>query len=215
MSLTHTELVYLMAYVDGEVEDDELPEVEALLAKSEEARSIVAQHAAMGDWVRTSSATKAEAAGADKIADIVLHEIDKLGGGKVVSLEREKARIALNRQRTKEFGALAATAAVAAGIWLLPAKSASVAVVKPPAKSAPAPAPEPQAAPAPSAPGPAAENAVAAAGEPSESDPASAEGRTVDVQTVESPSHPFSIFYVHGAAGLNAQASSVVVWIAE
>jgi anti-sigma factor RsiW len=205
--LTHNELIYLMAYVDGQVDADELPEVEELLARSEEAQQIVAQHRAMGDWVRESSEEKAVAGGADAIADVVLHEIDKLGGGKVISLERERARLALNRQRVKEFGALGAVAAVAAALWLVPTRSSPVAVAPPVAPVAPV-----VQAPIPSAvsPAPSAVPSAMAVTEPSESDPVG-----VDVQSVESPSHPFSIFYVPAATGVNAQASSVVVWIAE
>ena len=40
-TLSKNELVYLMAYADGEVDADEIPEVEALIAKSEEAQQIM------------------------------------------------------------------------------------------------------------------------------------------------------------------------------
>jgi anti-sigma factor RsiW len=209
MSLTHNELIYLMAYVDGQVDADELPEVEALLARSEEAQQIVAQHRATGDWIRQATDEQASAAGADKIADKVLLHIEQLGGGKVIGIERERARVALNRQRVKEFSALGAIAAIAAAIWLVPMRLSPVALVAgtpaEPVKSAASHTP-----PSPSAAAPEPSAAVAAASEPSESDPVG-----VDVQSVESPSHPFSIFYMPAASGANAQASSVVVWIAE
>jgi hypothetical protein len=219
MSLSETELIYLMAYVDGQVDDDELPEVTALLARSEDARQIVAQHAAMGDWVRTSSDERAAGAGADRIAAQVMVEIEKLGGGKVIEIERERGKVALRRQRVKELSALAAFAAVAAAFFLMPGKgspdpSAPVAIKAtstPPRASVNAPAPSPTDPPLPSVvaavPSPSDSSATASATEP--------ESPAVEVQSVESPSHPFSIFYVPAATGLNAHSSSVVVWIGE
>lgn len=211
MSLSETELIYLMAYVDGQVDDDELPEVTALLDRSDEARQIVAQHQALGDWVRDSSDARAAEAGADRIADHVLSEIEKLGGATIINLERERAKAALRRQRTKEFGALFAVAAAAAAFWLVPtAQQAPVAV----APSAVTPAgsvlpvqPIPSAGSVVAAASPSTSGAIASASEP--------EGADVEVQSVDSPSHPFSIFYVPAATGLNAHSSSVVVWIGE
>jgi anti-sigma factor RsiW len=203
MSLSENELTYLMAYVDDQVDDDELPDVRALLARSEEARAIVAQHRAMGDWLRDACDGRAREAGADEIASNVLRQIDELGGGKVIELERERARLAKNRQRVKELSALFVVAAAAAAFFLLPTSSqAPMAVAPTPPSHVKAPAPPPQetASPTPSA------SAVAA----TDSDDPS-----VEVQSVESPSHPFSIFYVPGATGLNAHASSVVVWVQE
>jgi negative regulator of sigma E activity len=219
VSLSETELIYLMAYVDGQVDDDELPEVTALLARSEEARQIVAQHAALGDWVRQSADRAAAAAGADRIAGKVAAEIDKLGGGKVIGLERERAKAALNRQRVKEFGALGAVAAMAAAFLLLPSTGpAPVAKATATATSHASPRVGPSASPPASS--------VALAKEPdahegivaSAAEDPNGDAPAIDIQSVESPSHPFSIFYmpaVPSAAGLKAQSSSVVVWITE
>jgi negative regulator of sigma E activity len=212
VSLSETELIYLMAFVDGQVDDDELPEVTALLAKSEEARQIVAQQAALGDWVRESSNAHAASAGADRIAGHVLAEIEKLGGAKIIDLERERGRVTLNRQRVKEFGALLAVATVAAVFLLYPATNSGSVAVAPvantPASSEPAPPPGSASSVAQaSTPNPAMSGATASLSD--------SEGAGVDVQTVESPSHPFSIFYVPAATGLNAHSSSVVVWIGE
>jgi len=228
MSLSETELIYLMAYVDRQVDDDELPEVEELLKNSEEARQIVAQHAALGDWVRQNSDERAEAGGADRIAGRVLVEIEKLGGGKVIMLEKERVRHALNRQRMKEFSALFAVAAMAAAFLLLPSQgkgpvatgptpSVSVKVPKsavPPGTPGADPAgPGSVVAVAPTA---SAEGEAVVATNPSNPGNAEGEGDTpIDVQSVESPDHPFSIFYVPAATGLEAHASSVVVWIGE
>jgi hypothetical protein len=218
MSLSETELIYLMAYVDGQVDDDELPEVTALLERSEEARQIVRQHAALGDWVRETYDERAKAGGADQIATTVLAEIDKLGGGKVIEIEKTRSRAALKRQRIKEFSALFAVAAAAALFWLIPSTSQPVAQAPkapaPPVSVAAAPPPA-SSTPASSTPSPA-DSALAmsaaAVGDLPVDDP---EGAGVDVQTVESPDHPLSIFYVPAATGVNAHSSSVVVWIGE
>jgi hypothetical protein len=222
MSLSETELIYLMAYVDGQVDDDELPEVTALLARSEEARQIVAQHAALGDWVREASDARAATAGADAIAGDVIAAIDKLGGGKVIDLERERARVALNRQRVKEFSALFAVAAAAAVFWLMPTRpNETVATAPRPSAHTASPAPSARAlAAAPATPGspgagPSGTGSSGAGAAGALASGAEAEEPNVDVQTVDSASHPFSIFYVPGATGVNAHSSSVVVWIGE
>src|SRR6202035_5782485 len=92
--------------------------------------------------------------------DAVMAEADKLGGGKVITLERERARRALNRQRVKEFGALAAVAAVFALLWAWPGSRQGVGspepemVAKGPSFASPMPRP-PERAPerAPVSPG--------------------------------------------------------------
>jgi hypothetical protein len=213
MSLSETELIYLMAYVDGQVDADEIPEVTALLDRSDEARQIVAQHEAMGDWVRESSDARAAEAGADRIAGHVLAEIEKLGGASIIDLERERVKVALRRQRVREFGALFAVAAAAAAFWLMPSRQSGPVADAPtavtPAGSVRAAQPAPSASSlVASAPSTSSSGAMASATEP--------EGATdVEVQSVDSPSHPFSIFYVPAATGLNAHSSSVVVWIGE
>ncbi len=207
MSLSKNELLYLMAYVDGEVDDDELPEVLALIEKSEEARQIVAQEVALADWVRADADAHATAGRADGIAESVMKRIDAEGGAKIITLERQRAKRELDRQRVKEFGALAAVAAAIALFYLWPSTPDRVAqgpnpdAVQSAAPVAPAP---PSAAPAPSA---APEPSAVAANE--------GEIPAIDVQAVESPQHQFSIFYVPAGTGANPHASSVVVWIGE
>jgi anti-sigma factor RsiW len=120
MSLTKNELLYLMAYADGEVDDDELPEVEALIAKSDEAKQVLEQQAALRQWALDAGEASATQARADGIADAVMSKIEALGGASVITLERERAKRSLNRQRTKEFGALAAVAAVVSLFYLWP-----------------------------------------------------------------------------------------------
>jgi hypothetical protein len=223
MSLTENELIYLMAYVDHQVDDDELPEVHDLLERSEEARLIVAQHAALGDWVRTSNDLRAAEAGADRIASHVMTEIESLGGAKVIEIERERGRVALNRQRVKEFGTLFAIAAVVLAFWAMPTKKPDVVAVAPSTRPAGPPSASP---PLPSPPGPSNSAGSAVAAAPSDSASDDSKGATlaiasdpedtdVDVQSVDSESRPFSIFYVPAASGLNAHSSSVVVWIGE
>jgi hypothetical protein len=199
-----------MAYADGEVDADEMPEVEALIAKSEEAQHIMAQQAALRDWVVEDGDHRATEGQADRIADAVMAGVEELGGAKVISLERGRAARELNRQRFKEFGALAAIAAAVALFWLWPSSDGA-----PVAKTEPT-APSSNTAPALDTPPPAsAAAAPPAAGSSEAVATAEAELPGIDIQAVESPEHQFSIFYVPAATGTNAHASSVVVWIGE
>jgi hypothetical protein len=209
MSLSSDELVQLMAYIDGQVDEDEVAEVEALIARSAEARHVVADVSAVGAWMREASDQKAAAAGADKIADLVMAEAEALGGAKVITLERERARRALNRQRVKEFSALAAVAAALTLLWLWPAHDRT-----PPVAVANAPAPTSTGAPSPIKPGVSSPTPPMPGGvAPADSSPALAVGSEdgVDVENVES-AHNVSVFYLPVA---NKNAASVVVWIGE
>ena len=199
MSLSRDELEYLSAYVDGQIDDEDAPEVDEVLAKSEDARRFIEDVSALGDWVRREADDKAAAAKADAIVIDVLAEAEKLGGAKIIQLERERARRALNRQRVKEFGALVACAACLALLWGWPREAA------PPMAVATGPKPVVPAPPPSGAPSPAAtssdEEVLFAGKEPG-----------VEVDSVESP-HQVSVFYLPGVA--NANASSVVVWIGD
>jgi anti-sigma factor RsiW len=207
VSLSKNELIYLMAYADGEVDADEMPEVEALIAKSEEAQHVMAQQAALRDWVVGDGERRATEGQADRIADAVMAQIEELGGAKVIALERGRAQRELNRQRTKEFGALAAIAAAVALFWFWPSsESAPIAKKEPIAPSASSAA-HPDTPPA--------ETAAAAPLGSAEVLATDGELPGIDIQAVESPAHQFSIFYVPAATGANAHASSVVVWIGE
>ena len=209
MRLSKNELVYLMAYADGEVDEDEMPEVEALIAKSEEAQHIMVQQAALRDWVLRDGDRRATEGRADLIADAVMAGVQGLGGAKVIAIERGRAKRELNQQRLKEFGALAAIAAAVALFALWPSQESG-----PVAENTAVPS----ATPASSG------TAPSGSASPSEENPppealAMAEGEgevsPIDIQAVESPEHQFSIFYVPAATGANAHASSVVVWIGE
>jgi anti-sigma factor RsiW len=207
VSLSKNELLYLMAYADGEVDDDELPEVEALIAKSDEAKQVLGQQDALRQWVFEAGEKSATRGRADRIADAVLASIEEQGGAKLITLERERAKRALNQQRVKEFSALFAVAAAAALFFLWP----SPGDVQGPVATAPS-SPKvnaPVAAPEPPVATPTAQDMPAAVASAETEEP------SIDVQAVESPEHQFSIFYVPGATGTNASASSVVVWIGE
>jgi pilus assembly protein FimV len=217
VSLSKNELLYLLAYADGEVDEDEIGEVEELIAKSDEAKTVLEQQAALRQWVVEAGEKAATRGRAGSIADAVMASIDEQGGPKIIELERERAKRALNQQRIREFGALFAVAAVVAlfAFWPSGTPNAPGPVAQntapigasagvPPAQSIPsAAAPTEPTEPSP-------ESSAAAAVAASEP-----EVPSIDIDAVESPEHQFSIFYVPGATGANASASSVVVWIGE
>jgi hypothetical protein len=222
VSLSHDELTVLMAYVDGQLDDEDVAEVEELLAANEDARRTIEHLTAVGEWVRSSADATAKAAKADSIADAVMAEAEKLGGAKVISLDRQRAKRALNRQRIKEFGAIAAVAAAVAAIWAWPDKAHppgptpdEIAATEHKGPSYPSPMPRPpENAPAktgdPSGPGVAPDKGPVI---PPESGEALAVGSKegVDVENVES-THQVSVFYLPVS---NKNAASVVVWIGE
>jgi anti-sigma factor RsiW len=208
MSLSKNELVYLMAYADGEVDEDEMPEVEALIAKSEEAQHLMVQQSALRDWVIRDGERRATEGRADLIADAVMAGVEGLGGAKVIAIERGRAKRELNQQRMKEFGALAAIAAAVALFVLWPSEeNAPVAEREVPAVPSASPGTAGSAAPNEEPLGGPSEALAMVEGE--------GEVSPIDIQAVESPEHQFSIFYVPAATGTNAHASSVVVWIGE
>jgi len=101
MSLSREELLQLMAYVDGEVEEGEIPEVLALLAKSDPGRRFVEQHSAVGEWVRASGEAHAVAARADDIVGAVMVRVAELGSAPglapVIVLEHGRAKTVRSR----------------------------------------------------------------------------------------------------------------------
>jgi hypothetical protein len=207
VSLSKDELLDLMAYADGEVEGSKLTRVEALLAKSDPARRFLEQQRALHHWVLDSRSASATMKGANGIADAVMATLGQSSGAAIVSpavttLESARTRRTLSRRLIPWVGPLAAIAAsIALFCFWPPAHPDSRAPVAsregdptgapPPASPAPPPTtPDPVAAIEPQRPG-------------------------IDIVALESPKHQFSIFYVPGAAGESAQASSVVVWIGE
>jgi anti-sigma factor RsiW len=221
VSLSKDELVAVMAYVDGQLDDEETREVLGLLAKSEDARIAAAELGAVGEWVRTSCDDRAVAGKADRIVASVMREAEQLGGGNVISLERARARRVLNRQRIMEFGALAAVAAVVFLLWAWPrgeprhmvasgAPSYASPMPRPPAKNPEAVAHnvDPNM------------NMVDGVNPRNVTPEAPAESGTplavgsehgVDIENVESP-HPVSVFYLPLT---DKNAASIVVWIGE
>jgi anti-sigma factor RsiW len=214
LSLSRDELLQLMAYADGELEDDEIPEVLALLEKSDAARRVVEQHSAVGEWLRASGNEHPVLARADDIATAVMDRIAGLGGAKVTT-PGPRPKSARSRERLMAFGALCAAAAAVSLFYLWPPGSASRhstqsdALTRSMATEPGAPSAASAAEPSPLGSG-SGEPAVSARIAAAES-----EGEGIDVQAVESPHHPVSIFYMPAATGPNAHASSVVVWIGE
>jgi hypothetical protein len=204
MKLTKSELLDLLAYADGEASRDKTAEMEGLLARSAEARDLLAQQMALRQWIR--DAEHERAAGADGIADVVMAKIARSVAAPGAT--RELARIetgVVQRRRVPWVGALAAVAALVA-LWASWSHRSSDRRAPVAVQGATPLAPPSSAIAAPSA--QAGEEAAIATAE-------TPEGPGIDVQAVESPEHEFSIFYVPGATGANAHASSVVVWIGE
>jgi hypothetical protein len=204
VSLSKDELLNLMAYADGEVEGSTLSEVEALVARNDDAKRFLEQQGALRQWAVDSRGWNASAGGADGIANTVMARIAEMGGVTVIALERERAKRERNRRRFVPFGALAAVAATFALLyfWSRGASDRPASVAVQERKTV-------DFASAPAAASPALPSAAAVASiDPSEEP-------VIDIQAVESPQHQFSIFYVPGSTGANAYASSVVVWIGE
>jgi hypothetical protein len=199
-----------MAYLDGEVEESQIPEVLALLAKSDSARRIVEQHEAVAEWVRASTRQRAVAARTEDIAGAVMARVAELD--RPYALGQGRAKGVRSRDRVLAFGVFCAAAAAVFLFYLWPPRSGQSSGANGGQAGAIESAP-------PSAVG-SAELAPPGfgSGEPAAPTPIAAaepEGEGVDVQAVESPHHPISIFYMPAATGANAHASSVVVWIGE
>jgi negative regulator of sigma E activity len=184
-------LLELMAYADGELDDDERARIEALLAENDEARAVVDAVHPLGDFVRAS----ANAHAPSDMASAVMTRIDADSANasqpttrerNVVDLDRTRAR---KSARTRAMSVVAAITAVAAGYAVL-------------------------ARPAP----PAAEKSVTASiavkgAERPGSPEAVADGRGVEVEHVDAPNNDVSVIYVPAVASPDVNASSVVIWI--
>ena len=126
MSLTQETMLELMALADGELEGEALTRVEKLVEESDEARRVVEsmRGPAIGAWLDAAMNEKAEAAGADGIADAVMRKLesrdegskDRAQEGGVVRLADARAR----RGSRMQVGVAAAAAvlALAAGVVL-------------------------------------------------------------------------------------------------
>jgi hypothetical protein len=214
VSLSKNELLELMAYRDGEIDENKVPEVEALVARSELAKRILEQGDPLRPWAaRTREAT---VAGSKGIANAVMATIE---GAEVPGLRLGRANVEVGLPRILRapkfgafgmgFGAFAAVAAAVGLFYLWPIGRASDQKASLAARATRDTelVGSFSASPAPVAPSSATTStpiAVAAAAPPEEPG--------IDIDAIESPEHQFSIFYVPGAT---AHASSVVVWIGE
>lgn len=186
MSASSERLMKLMAYADGELEGEELAEVEKLLASDADAASTVAQMGALGDFVRLEH----ERAVAPRVANVDLTdaimkacEKEEIAPhtpvrGTVTSLSEARAR------RRKIGGAIVAALAVAASVFALTRQKEEAPLAQAPVAPAASP------------------SAVAVA----------SNGPGVEVEAVESAGHSVSVFYLPSA---NELSTSVVVWVDE
>jgi anti-sigma factor RsiW len=190
MTLSRETMMDLMAYADGELADEELARVEALLARSDEARRVVSaiESPAIGAWLEASTTERAEAAKASGIADAVMlrvaAEASKPSGGAVVSMRRRNAVLAV---------AAGALALAAAGLLYVKSRTAPAGTVvaqvatQHPTETAP--------------PGP---------GAPAET------GEGIEVNEVEAPARDVSVYYLDPSASpLAPNTNSVVIWIGD
>ncbi len=212
-TLSHDVLLELMAYADGELDDDARERIEAFLATSEDARAVVTAMDPLGEFVRTSADVGASAA--DGIASAVMARIDaddvalandaasaRPAETNVISLERARAARAA---RLRVVGAAAGVAALAAAYFLVarPAQGPSgsdgvVASTTPSALTA-------RASAFPETPPPA-QLAIVLPGEGDN-------GTGVEVEHVDAPNNDVSVIYVPAVATPDVNASSVVIWI--
>lgn len=204
MSLSHEQVLRLMAYADGELEGEERAEVDALLASNDEARCVVAamQGSAVGEWVAHTHEERAVRAGADSIADAVMAKVE---ARPVVDLAAARARHASSR-RTGAIvvGLLALAAGVA--LFIASGRESGTAVPSMPVASngAPPGTHRPSLPPPtnvlPQAPSPAPAATVASGEEPP--------------VEIESDSEDVSVYYVPTSPGAaaNVNATSVVIW---
>lgn len=114
----------LMLYVDGELDDDRVADVEAEIKRSQHARDVLISLGQAGALVRSVADARAQAAGADTIVDDVMARIAAETAGNVVEL-RSRAKGAVQETSSASarttvwyaLGGLAAAAAVALVIW--------------------------------------------------------------------------------------------------
>ena len=195
MSLSRETMMKVMSYVDGELEGEARDKVEALLAMDDEASQLAMELRTLGECVRVVHGERKLEKDPGAIADDVMQE-----------LERRTAPVGSLAQRRRNAAITAAITgamAIAAGWFLfttnpkptqenLNAQANPTQVVTPPPPTQSAVTPTP--------------NELAAQTPPAEG---------VDVESVESPSHEVSVFYVPAMASASSNASSVVVWIQE
>ena len=208
MSLSHDQVLQLMAYADDELVGDERAAVEALIATDDDARCVVAamRGSAVSEWVARVHEERAVAAGADSIADAVMARVASDGGSSanVSSLDAMRERRARQMQTG---GAIVAIAAIAAGVFFYMGS-----------RSGPTHAPSGPLASMASSEAEAVEPPVASAEHVDPEQVAQAAGTgTVQVNDIDSPSHDVSVYEVPAAAAaanMNS-AASVIIWIGD
>jgi hypothetical protein len=201
MSLSREAMLDVMAYVDGELSGEALDRTEALLASDEDAARLALELRTLGDCVRVVHTDRAQAQNPDEIADDVMKALDK----NVVPI----ASLAARRRNAIITGSISAVLGIAAAWFLIvhaPSQNPDAAVAQASAQTTA----KPMIPPLPTD----KTNDVA----PVDTDKLAAEAYLqsgVDVESVESPKHEVSVFYVPATASANPNASSVVVWIGE
>jgi anti-sigma factor RsiW len=201
MSLSREAMLDVMAYVDGELDGDALDRTEALLASDEDAARLALELRTLGDCVRVVQTDRALSKNPDEIADDVMKALDK---NVVVPI----APVAIRRRNAIIAGTISSALAIAAAWFLLahngvPAATTDIAQ-QPVAQATANPVQLP----------------TIPSDTPAAIDPEKMAAEAylqsgVDVESVESPKHEVSVFYVPATASANPNASSVVVWIGE
>jgi hypothetical protein len=200
MSLPHETLLELQSLADGELEGEARLRVEKLVAESEEARRILQGFQAphVGLWITEAIERRADAAGADRIAEDVMARLsaeraERPGSGVVARIDAPT-----RRGPARPFGARAAVAtavsamALAAGVAFVLRSGGRPDVDRMPVASVGLPSVDMQGPPVPG-------------------------GSGVEVDEVDSPSRGVSVFEIplRGASAMAGatSASSVVIWI--
>ena len=194
MSLSREHMMQVMSYVDGELEGDALDKAETLLASNDEASQLAIELRNLGECVRIVHTDRKLDKNPDDIADDVMNELERRLAP-VGSLAERRRNAALTAMIT---GAMA----IAAG-WFLFVRGQSSGNLNA------------QANPTPTVTLPAMPSQTAATLTPEQLAAQAPAAEGVDVESVESPSHEVSVFYVPAMASASSNASSVVVWIQE
>lgn len=209
----------LMRFLDGELDEPELAELEAMLATDDQASGKIAGLEQVGDFLRETVAADDRA---DGIADAIMAQIEDEAeaaedeGGDVVELPRAAMLDAVSEEQLGEgppandnsrliYAVFGVAAAVAAGLFVWGSAGPSLDPVA--MGNRPAVTTEAAAAPEP-APGEAAglpPNGAAVAED--EDEP------VVEIAAVDFGAQSGSVFYV--SAGKNAAGSTAVVWVTD
>ncbi|MEO7113251.1 MAG: hypothetical protein ABI183_22620 [Polyangiaceae bacterium] len=202
MSLSHETMLDVMAYVDGELEGDALDRTESLLASDEDASRLALELRTLGDCVRIIQTDRAQGRNPDEIADDVMKALDK----KIVAI----APLATRRRNAIIVGSISTAFAIAAA-WFLLVNNDS------PLPGAPLPQTVAQVSVQPPIAVPAipTQTPTQVGVDPEKMAAEAYLQSGVDIESVDSPKHEVSVFYVPGTASANPNASSVVVWIGE